>query len=100
MVGCKLYITTMGHLLLSILVLFYFCNSMSIGAILLQLDASGYSIRGVLEALLTNLAYQSHPALHDLVEDVPDILSLLLQQRIEPSPRLLHFFILFPLLVS
>lgn len=42
----------------------------SISAILLQLGASGYSIRGVLEALLTNPAYQSHPVLQDLVEDV------------------------------
>ena len=54
---------------------------MSISAILLQLGPSGCSIRGVLDALLTNPAYQSHPALRDLVEDIPDILSLLLQHN-------------------
>ena len=52
-------------------------------SVLLQLASSGYSIRGVLEALLTNPspAYQSHPVLRDLVEDVLDILSPLLLQH-------------------
>ena len=52
---------------------------MSISAILLQLGASGCSILGIFEALLSNPAFQSHPARHDLVENVPDIISLLLQ---------------------
>ena len=54
---------------------------MSIAAILIQLNESGYTLRGFLDDLLTNPAYRSHPILQSLVEDVPDVLALLVQHK-------------------